>query len=118
VKASTESAFYLLELLKIAVPVCGIGLILVATLRRYRTARAQPFCWLTVITVVWLIVTFADRFALSAPARHYFISAAMRHGESFYFTLTEWLWTAEQVNILVFGIVLFVALRGEPRQHI
>ena len=117
VRASSETAFYLIEALKVLVPVLGIGFILVAVIRWHHAVRRQPPLWLAGITAVWLLVTLADRLALSASARHYFISAAMRqHGESFYFALTEWLWTAEQIIILLFGIVLFVALRGEPRQ--
>jgi hypothetical protein len=73
--------------------------------------------WLIVVTAAWLLVTLADRLALSAPARNYFISAAMRQdGESFYFAVTEWLWIAEQIIVLLFGIALFVALRVKPRQ--
>jgi hypothetical protein len=39
----------------------------------------------------------------------------MSKGESSYFANTEWLWTAEQIIILAFGAVLFLALRSEPR---
>ena len=122
-RASSETAFYLLELLKIAVPSAGIAFVLVAAIRRYRAEPTQSRRWLIVITAVWLLVTFADRLAFSAPARHHFISAAMAkyaesHRESLYFALTEWLWTAEQIIMLVFGVALFFVFRDESHRHI
>ncbi|MFL6519513.1 MAG: hypothetical protein ACJ8NS_04775 [Chthoniobacterales bacterium] len=121
--ASTPTQFYLIELLKVAVPTVGVAFVLFATIRRYRVAPSPSLRWLVVVTALWLLVAFADRLALSGPARSYFISAAMEryatsHRESLYFVATEWLWTAEQMNILAFGIALFFALRDQPRQHI
>jgi hypothetical protein len=123
VTASTPTQFYLIELLKIAVPTVGIAFVLFVTICRYRATPTTSLRWLIVVTAFWLLVTFADRLALSAPARSYFISAAMEryaasHRESVYFAATEWLWTAEQIIILAFGIALFFALRDQPRQHI
>gem|GEM_PF-6643087 len=120
-KASTETTFYLLELLKVLAPVIGIAFILVAIVHRYRAVRSRALVCLTAVTALWLLVALAGRLALSAPARTHFISAAMRdyatsQQETSYFTLTEWLWTAEQIIVLVFGVLLFVAFRGQPRQ--
>jgi hypothetical protein len=123
VTASTPTEFYVIELLKVAVPTVGIAFVLFATIRRYRVAPSQPLRWLVMVTAFWLLVSFADRLALSGPARSYFISAAIEryaasHRESVYFAATEWLWIAEQITILVFGVALFLTLRGQPRQHI
>ena len=124
VNANSPTEFYLVELLKVLVPVLGIALILVAVIRWQRSGQNRARAWLTVITAVWLLVTLADRLALSAPIRRYFISAAMRqydpalYHEGLYFAMTEWLWTAEQFIVLAFGISLFLALRSEPSQHI
>lgn len=104
-------------------PIAGIAFIFIAVIRRYRSARTQPFRRLLIITAFWLLITFSNRLAMSAPARNYIISAAMEqyaatHRESFYFAAIEWLWTAEQIMILAFGIALFFALRGHSREHI
>jgi hypothetical protein len=99
-------------------PVIGIAFILVALIRRQRAAPGGPLLSLTVVTAIWLLITLAYRLALSAPARNYFISAAIRdyaasHRESFYFGLTQWFWTAEQIIVLLFGVLLFVVLSRE-----
>ena len=112
-----------MELLKVLVPVLGIAFILVAVVRRWRAVRSRALACLTAVTATWLLVTLTQRLALSGPARSYFISAAMERyaasqRESFYFAATEWLWTAEQIIILVFGITLFFAFRRESPQHI
>ena len=120
--ASSPTEFYLIEFFKVAVPVCGIALVLIAATRRYRVVRTQSSLWLVTITALWLLITLADRLAFSVPARHYFISATMNqyaaHRESSYFAITGWLWTAEQTIILAFGVSLFFAFRGELRQRI
>ena len=122
-KASSETAFYLLELLKVLVPVLGIAFILVAVVRRYRMVRRRAFARLAAVTALWLLVALAGRLAISGPARHYFMSAAIERyaasqRESFYFAATGWLWTAEQIIVLLFGITLFLALRGRSSEHI
>ena len=121
--ASSPTAFYLLEFLKILVPVLGIAFILVAVVRRWRTVRSRSLACLTAVTAMWLLVTLTQRLALSGPAQSYFMSAAVERyaasqRESFYFAATEWLWTSEQITILVFGITLFFVFRRESRQHI
>ena len=112
-----------MELLKVLVPVLGIAFILAAVVRRYRAVRSRALACLTAVTALWLLVALAGRLAISGPARHYFMTAAIElyaasQRESFYFAATEWLWTAEQIIILVFGIILFFAFRRESPQHI
>ena len=114
--ASSETAFYFFEFLKSAIPIAGIALVLFATVRRYRAAPTRPFGWLVLVTALWFLVTVIDRVLLSAPIQRYFIQGAidrstMSQRETFYFTATFWLWTSEQIMILVFGIALFFALR-------
>jgi hypothetical protein len=116
VKASSETAFYFFEFLKSAVPIAGIALVLFATVRRYRAAPTRPLRWLTVVSALWFLVTLINRFALSAPAQHFFVQAAVdryaaSQRQSLYFAVTFWLWTSEQIMILAFGIALFFALR-------
>jgi hypothetical protein len=116
VKASGETAFYLFEFLKTAVPTVGIALVLLATVRRYRAAPTQPLLRLVVISALWFLVTVINRVALSAPAQSYFIQAAAdryaaAQRESAYFAATFWLWTSEQVMVLAFGVAFFFAFR-------
>ena len=120
--ASNPTAFYFFEFLKSAVPVVGVALVLFATIRRYRNAPSRPFRWLVVVSALWFLVTAIDRVILSAPIQRYFIqgaidSYAMSQRQVSYFTATFWLWTSEQIMILVFGVTLFLAFR-ESRQHI
>jgi hypothetical protein len=121
VRASGETTFYLLELLKVLVPALGITFILVAVVRRYRAVRSRALACLAAVTAMWLLVSLTQRLALSGPAQGYFISAAIERyaaaqRESFYFSATEWLWTAEQIIVLLFGITLFLALRGKSSE--
>ena len=128
VTATSESQFYLVELLKLLVPVVGIVLILLATIRRYRAAWSPRRVGLTVVVTLWLIITLLSRVALSSPVRHHYMSAAVaqsepgEHPEMLYFTVSSWLWTAEQTMLLLFGVALFLAFREEfsskPREHV
>lgn len=123
VTASSPTEFFLVEALRVAVPVCGIALVLIAATRRRRAASTKASRWLVIITGLWLSIAFANRTLMCAPVRNYFISAAMEravtsHRESLYFTATEWLWTAEQIVILLFGLALFFALHREPRGYV
>jgi hypothetical protein len=123
VNASSATGFYLLELLKVLVPVIGIAFILVASIRRCRAVPSRATAWLSVVTALWLLVTLASRLAFSGPVRKYFMSAAMARldpehlREPMYFAVTSWLWTTDEVMLLVFGISLFVAWRGD-RTHL
>lgn len=115
-KASSETAFYFFEFLKSAVPIVGIALVLFAAVRRYRAAPTRSLRWLTVVSALWFLVTLINRLALSAPAQHFFVQAAIdryaaSQRQSLYFEVTFWLWTSEQIMILAFGFALFFALR-------
>jgi hypothetical protein len=121
VTASSPTAFYFFEFLKGAVPTVGIAFVLLAVIRQYRVAPTQWFRWLVVVSALWFLVTAIDRVVLSAPVQRYFIqgainSYAISQRETSYLTATFWLWTSEQVMILVFGITLFFAFR-KSRPH-
>lgn len=121
--ASGATEFYLLELLKVLVPVIGIAFILFASVRRYRAVPSRAAAWLSIIAALWLLVTLASRLTLSGPVRKYFMSVAMARldpehlREPMYFAVTSWLWTANEVMFLLFGVALFVAWRSD-RTHL
>jgi hypothetical protein len=118
VTATSESQFYLLELLKLLVPVVGIALILLATMSRYRGAWSPRRVGLAIVVTLWLVITLLSRLVLSSPVSHHFISAAIAQFEPgqreiLYFTVSSWLWTAEQIMLLLFGIAMFLVFREE-----
>jgi hypothetical protein len=128
VTATSESQFYLLELVKLLVPVAGIALIFLATIRRYRGAWSPRRVGLAIVVMLWLVITLLSQVAFSSPVRHHYMSAAItqfepgQQREMWYFTVSSWLWTAEQIMLLLFGVALFLAFREEssmkPREHI
>jgi small-conductance mechanosensitive channel len=124
VNASSPTEFYLLELFKVLVPVIGIAFILVASIRRYRAVPSRAAAWLCIIAALWLLVTLASRLALSAPVRKYFLSAAMARldpehlREPMYFAVTSWLWTADEVMLLLFGVALLLVAWRADRTHL
>ena len=107
-----------MELLKVAVPVVGIAIILVAAIKRYRAAHTSSGGWLAIITAVWLFITLASRLTLSVLVRRLWLSPAtehtqlaLLHRDHLYFSVTSWLWTADEIMFVVFGVALFVAWR-------
>jgi hypothetical protein len=105
----------------------GIALILLATMWRYRGAWSPRRVGLVIVATLWLFITLLSRLALSSPVSHHFISAAIAQlqpgqREILYFTVSSWLWTGEQIMLLLFGIALFLVFREEfslkPRAHI
>jgi len=128
VTASSENAFYLQELLKLLVPVVGIVLVLLATMWRYRGVWTWRRVSLAIVVTLWLVTTLLSRLALSSPVRHHFISAAIvqfepgQQREILYFAISSWLWTAEQIMLLLFGVALFLVFCEESslksREHI
>ena len=113
-----------MELLKVLVPVVGIALVLIATIRRYRAARTSSVGWLAIITALWLLITLASRLTLSVPVRRQWLSPATEHTQlaqlhrdHLYFSVTSWLWTADEIMFVVFGVALFVAWRVD-RTHL
>jgi hypothetical protein len=114
--ASSEAAFYLIELAKVAVPTSGIAFVLVAAIRRYRTSPSRSLAVLCAITAIWLLVTLANRVALSGPILKKFIFLGLHAegpSEPLYLEITNWLWTADEVILLLFGVTLFVVWRGD-----
>jgi hypothetical protein len=119
VNTSSPAQFYLLELLKVLVPVVGIAFIFFATIRGYRASPTRRGGWLCIIAVLWLLLTLGSRLALSVPIRTYFLEAPATHfnpGRT-YFAITSWLWTASEIILLVFGVALFIAWRFD-RTHL
>lgn len=123
VTASGPTAFYLLELARVLVPVAGISFVLVAVVRSHGLGNRFTRPWLIVITAAWLFVTLAQRLLLSEPVRSHFISAAIQdyvsaHRQNLYFATGLYLWMAEQILLLAFGIMLFFALRSNARRDV
>jgi hypothetical protein len=123
VTASGPTAFYLIELGRVVVPVAGISFVLVAVLCSQGLGKGRARLWLIVVTGMWLLVTFANRLLLIAPIRsHFFRSAphdyATAHQAGLYFAMGAYLWIAEQILLFAFGILLFFAVRSNARRDI
>src|SRR5437763_1699465 len=120
--ASGPMSFYSMELARIAVPVCGIALILAALIRsHYGSGVARR--WLLTVVSLWLLVTLANRLLLFAPIRKQYIQAAAHdfasaHQTSVLLVLGAYGWIAEQLLLLGFGVLLFFAVRSNPRRDI
>ena len=120
-RAQSETAFYLVELLKVLVPVGAIGVILAATLLLRRVAPRPSVAWLGAVTGFWLLVTLLSRSFLSSPVMNHYLSSIRSSGEEaqaqaeFYSRVTSLLWAAEHVMLLLFAIALFLALRPSWR---
>jgi hypothetical protein len=123
VTASGPTAFYMLELARVLVPVTGISLILAAVIRSHGQGNSLARRWLIVITSAWLFVTLVNRLLLSAPVRNHFIPAAIHdyesaHRQSLYFATGPFLWLAEEILLSAFGILLFFAVRSNRQRDI
>ena len=120
--ASGPTAFYLMELARVVVPTAGILFVLAGILRFPRLGNSRVQIWLIIVTGVWLFVTFANRLLLIAPIRNYFFSAprdyASAHQARLYFATGAFLWMAEEILLLAFGILFFFALRSSTRRDI
>ena len=118
--ASGPTAFYLIELGRVVVPVAGISFALAAVICSQALVRGHARLWLIVVTGMWLSVTFANRLLLIAPVRSYFFRSAPHfyakaQQAGLYFAMGAYLWIAEQIFLFTFGILLFFALRSNTR---
>ena len=121
--ASGPIQFYLVELARLVVPAASIAFVLAGIIRSQLLANIQGRVWLIVVTSLWLFVTLANRFLLIAPIRKRFIERAAHdfasaHQTSIFLTLGAYGWTAEQILLLAFGILLFFALSSNARRNI
>ena len=119
--AKSPTAFYLLEILKVAWAVAPIALILAATFLGHPQRARRPIVWLRVITAVWLVVMLLARVALSSPVSHHYMSGTFDSGEAAqrqmnaYFAITSLLWFGEQIMFALFSVVLVFVLRAAWR---
>jgi hypothetical protein len=112
-----------MELGRVVVPVAGILFVLIAVIRSRALEKSRARLWLIWITAAWLFVTFTNRFALLAPIRSHFFGSAVHdyataQHAGFYFAAGAFLWIAEEILILAFGIAFFVALRSNMRRDV
>lgn len=120
-RAQSETAFYLIELLKVLAPVGAIGVILATTLLFHRVAPRPSVSWLAAVTGSWLVVTLLSRGFLSSPVMNHYLSGQASSGEEaqaqveFYSRVTSLLWAGEHVMLLLFAVALFLALRPSWR---
>jgi hypothetical protein len=112
-----------MELGRVVVPVAGISFVLVAVIRSRALENGRARLWLIWITAAWLFVTFTNRFTFIAPIRSHFFGSAVhdyataQHAK-LYFATGAFLWIAEEILVLAFGIAFFFALRSKVRRDI
>jgi hypothetical protein len=112
-----------MELGRVVVPVAGISFVLASVIRWRALENTGARLWLIWITAAWLFVTFINRFTFVAPIRNHFFGSAVhdyataQHAR-LYFAVGAFLWIAEEILILAFGIAFFFALRSNVRRDI
>jgi hypothetical protein len=112
-----------MELGRVLVPVAGISFVLAAVIRWRALENRRARLWLIWITATWLFVTFTNRFTFIAPIRSHFFGSAVhdyataQHAK-LYFAAGAFLWIAEEILILAFGVAFFFALRSNVRRDI
>src|SRR4029077_15141442 len=112
-----------MELGRVVVPVAGISFVFVAVIRSRALENSRARLWLIWITAAWLFVTFTNRFTFIAPIRSHFFGSAVhdyataQHAR-LYFAAGAFLWIAEEILILAFGVAFFFALRSNMRRDI
>jgi hypothetical protein len=121
-RASSPTAFYLMELARVLVPVVGISFVLATVCSHVLKSRAIR-SWLIVVTGAWLFVTLGNRLLLFAPLRKQFLERAVHdyasaHQTSLLFAMGAYGWIAEEVLVFAFGILLFFTLRSNARRDI
>lgn len=128
-RATSETGYYFLELVKFLIPLLPIAIILLATVLLHRIESTRRSLWLGVITAIWLIVALGSRFTLSSAMRNRVLSGtnssveAARAQIDFYFTLSSWFFILEQVMFTIFAVALLLlfrasAWRAKPREDI
>jgi len=112
-----------MELGRVVVPVAGISFVLVAVIRSRALENSRARLWLIWITAAWLFVTFTHRLTLIAPMRSHFFGSAVhdyataQHAR-LYFAAGAFLWIADEILVLAFGVAFFFALRCNMRRDI
>ena len=119
--ANSPTAFYLLEILKVAWAVAPVGLILFATFLAPPQALGRALFWLRLVTAVWLVVMLLSRTAMSSPITHHYLSGTFPSSEAaarqtdLYLAAANGLWLAEQTMFAIFSVALFFVLRAAWR---